>query len=308
MTDADVDGAHIRTLLLTLFYRQFPEIVERGHLYIAQPPLFKYKKNKNERYLKDEKELEAFLVSSSLTDCEVDMDGKRVELEQAKAYVNKFRNYNMTLDSYDRHYDAAFLRTIMEGGRIAPDLLRDKNKLEAYVEGLKKRLAAVDPSGLKRYNLSVTEDAKNLAWQISIQVLSALKTKNFRIGLNFIDSSEYEDLVNHFEGVQSVVNSKIDFTRSGDKNQFIGLKDFANFVSEEGRHGAYIQRYKGLGEMNPEQLWETTMSHNNRTLLQVKIEDTIDADQVFSVLMGDSVEPRREFVEQNALNVRNLDI
>ena len=308
MTDADVDGAHIRTLLLTLFYRQFPEIVERGHLYIAQPPLFKYKKNKNERYLKDEKELESFLVSSSLTDCEVDMGGQRIDLEQAKTLVNKFRNYNMTVDSYDRHYDALFLRSIMEGGRLVAETLRDKTKLDKYVEELRVRLNAMDTMHLKRYTLSVTEDAKNIAWQISIQVNSALKTKNFRIGLNFVDSSEYEDLVNHFEGVQKFVNSKIDFRRGNDKHTFAGLKAFATFISEEGRQGAYIQRYKGLGEMNPEQLWETTMSHDNRTLLQVKIEDTIDADQVFSVLMGDNVEPRREFVEQNALNVRNLDI
>ncbi|MFP5459231.1 MAG: toprim domain-containing protein, partial [Bacteriovoracia bacterium] len=308
MTDADVDGAHIRTLLLTLFYRQFPEIVERGHLYIAQPPLFKYKKNKSERYLKDEKELESYIVSSSLTECEIDVNGERIELDVAKAFVNKFRSYNMTLDSYDRHYDADFLRAIMEGGRMSPDTLRDKSKLEAYVEDMKKRLHTKDPNSLKRYTLSVTEDAKNIAWQISIQVTSALKTKNFRIGLNFIDSSEYEDLVNHFEGVQKYVHSKIDFKRGNEKSSFAGLSEFAQFVSEEGRQGAYIQRYKGLGEMNPEQLWETTMAPDNRTLLQVKIEDTIDADQVFSVLMGDSVEPRREFVEQNALNVRNLDI
>jgi DNA gyrase subunit B len=154
----------------------------------------------------------------------------------------------------------------------------------------------------------VSEDAKNLSWQITIKIESALKTKNFRIGHSFIDSSEYEDLVNHYEGVQKYITSKISFIRGNDKKEFTGLKDFAEFVSEEGRQGAYIQRYKGLGEMNPEQLWETTMSHDNRTLLQVKIEDTIDADQVFSILMGDNVEPRREFVEQNALNVRNLDI
>ncbi|MBY0516060.1 MAG: DNA topoisomerase (ATP-hydrolyzing) subunit B [Bacteriovoracaceae bacterium] len=308
MTDADVDGAHIRTLLLTLFYRQFPEIVERGHLYIAQPPLFKYKKNKTERYLKDEKELEAFLVSTSLTECEVDIDGAKVDLELAKSLVNKFRNYKSNVDSYDRHFDGDFLRAILETGRVAPDLFRDKDKLEKYTEGLKASLKTRDPSSMKKYTLSVVEDAKNLSWTINVQVNSALKTKNFKIGVNFIDSNEYEDLVNHYEGVEKNINSKIEIRRTGTKSNFIGLKAFANFVSEEGRQGAYIQRYKGLGEMNPEQLWDTTMSHDNRTLLQVKIEDTIDADQVFSVLMGDSVEPRREFVEKNALNVRNLDV
>ncbi len=308
MTDADVDGAHIRTLLLTLFYRQFPEIVERGHLFIAQPPLFKYKKGKNERYLKDEKELESFLVSSSLTECEVTFDGKPVDLEQAKALVNKFRNYNSILDSYDRHYDADFLRTLLEGTRLTADVLKNKPVLEKYAEELNARLGARDPASLKRYNLRVEEDGKALGWQIHVQVLSSLKTKNFRIGMNFIDSSEYEDLVNHQEGIQRVLNAKIAFKRTDGKQEFCGLSEFAGFVSQESRQGAYIQRYKGLGEMNPEQLWETTMAPVNRTLLQVKIEDTIDADQVFSVLMGDQVDPRREFVEQNALNVRNLDI
>lgn len=308
MTDADVDGAHIRTLLLTLFYRQFPEIVERGHLYIAQPPLFKYKKNKVERYLKDEKELEIFLVSSSLSDCIVEFDGKEMDLEQVKSLVNKYRNYNLTLDSYDRHYDADFLRTFLEGSRLKADGLRNKATLEAHVEELRQRLATKLGTSLKRYNLKVEEDAKNLSWQIHVQVLSSLKTKNFRIGMNFVDSSEYEDLVNHHEGIQRTINAKITLTRGTEKQQFQGLPEFAGHVSQEARQGAYIQRYKGLGEMNPEQLWETTMAPSNRTLLQVRIEDTIDADQVFSVLMGDQVEPRREFVEQNALNVRNLDI
>jgi DNA gyrase subunit B len=305
MTDADVDGAHIRTLLLTLFYRQFPEIVERGHLYIAQPPLFKYKKGKVEKYLKDEKELETFLVSNSLNDCEVMIDGQRLDLEAVKTIVNKFRNYQSTLDSYDRHYDSDFLKELIENGRIDHDLLKNKEKMQTFAEQLKTKLTN---KGLKKYKIEATEDVKNIAWQISVRIESALKTKNFKIGFNFIDSSEYEDLMNHYEGIKKNINSKFIITRNNDQKEFSSLADFARFVSEEGRQGAYIQRYKGLGEMNPEQLWETTMSHSNRTLLQVKIEDTIDADQVFSVLMGDNVEPRREFVEQNALNVRNLDI
>lgn len=308
MTDADVDGAHIRTLLLTLFYRQFAEIVERGHLYIAQPPLFKYKKGKLERYLKDEKELETFLVSSSLTECEVDFDKAKMDLDQVKTLVNKFRNYNDTLESYDRHYDADLLRSILEGTRLMPDMMRDKAKLQGFVDELQKRLGVRAAAGLKRYTVRVEEDAKNLAWQIHVTVVSSMKTKNFRIGLSFVDSGEYADLVNYHEGIQRYLKSAVTLRRAGDTQQFNGLAEFSQFVSQEGRNGAYIQRYKGLGEMNPEQLWETTMAPANRTLLQVKIEDTIDADQVFSVLMGDQVEPRREFVEQNALNVRNLDI
>lgn len=308
MTDADVDGSHIRTLLLTLFYRQFPEIVERGHLYIAQPPLYKYKKGKNERYLKDGGELEAYLVASSLSDCEVEIDGQKLELETVKSLVNKFRNFNNTLESYDRHYDAHFLKNLVEDGSLTADTMKDKTKLETFAQMISAKMKESSFESLKKYTFSVEEDVKNLGYQMRVQVLSAMKTKNFRIGMHFADSSEFADLINQFDGIRRYLKSTFNIKSQGSSSKHNGLLEFANFVSSEGRQGAYIQRYKGLGEMNPEQLWETTMSPNNRTLLQVKIEDTIDADQVFSVLMGDQVDPRREFVETNALNVRNLDI
>ncbi len=308
MTDADVDGSHIRTLLLTLFYRQFPEIVERGHLYIAQPPLYKYKKGKNERYLKDGGELENYLVSSSLSDCEVVIDGNKLELETLKSVVNKFRNYNDTLESYDRHYDAQFLKTIVEDATLTAEMMKDKAKFQTYAEMITHKVMSDEHVNLKKYKLTVEEDMKNLGFQLRVSVASALKTKNFRIGMNFADSPEFADLINQYEGIKRYINSEFTLKSQGQSHKHTGLSAFASFVSNEGRQGAYIQRYKGLGEMNPEQLWETTMNPNNRTLLQVKIEDTIDADQVFSVLMGDQVDPRREFVETNALNVRNLDI
>ena len=308
MTDADVDGAHIRTLLLTLFYRQFPEIVERGHLYIAQPPLFRYKKGKNERYLKDAPELENYLVSSTLADTEVKIDGEVVEIETAKAVVNKYRNFFNTLQSYDRHYDAHFLRAVVEDGTLTVDIMKDKDKLTSYAEILQKRLQTYEEVALKKYKFAVEEDLKNLGFQLRVTIASAMKTKNFRISMNFADSSEFSDIINQYDGIKRHLNSEFIMKQKENVHKHIGLKDFANFISNEGRQGAYIQRYKGLGEMNPEQLWETTMNPANRTLLQVKIEDTIDADQVFSVLMGDQVDPRREFVETNALNVRNLDI
>lgn len=307
MTDADVDGSHIRTLLLTLFYRQFPEIIERGYLYIAQPPLYKYKKGKNEKYLKDMNELDAFLISSTLADSEVSIDGEKLAIDQIRVAVNKFKTYNGILDAYDRHYDAQLLKGIIEDGTLTTDILKNKEKLVAYVESLKTRLSS-GPVSLKKYTLHVDEDVKHLAYQIRITVNSALKTKNFRIGHNFIDSSEYADLRNHYDGIKRFMSSKINLKREKATSEYLGLEQFSDAVTAEGKQGAYIQRYKGLGEMNPEQLWDTTMNPEHRTLLQVKIEDTIDADQVFSVLMGDQVEPRREFVETNALNVRNLDI
>ncbi len=309
MTDADVDGAHIRTLLLTLFYRQFPEILERGHLYIAQPPLFKYKKGKNEKYLKDQAALEAHLVSSALSDCEIKIDGEKQETEQVKTYVNKFRAYDENLEHYDRHYDSKFLRTLVEDGEFDASILKDKSKLETYIVKLNGLLKATDlTTDFKKYEIVVEEDVKHLGYQLKVKVITSLKTKTLRIGLAFADSAEYADLKNQYDGLKRYLASEFEF-KSGDKtSKFNGVKDFADHILNDAKQGAYIQRYKGLGEMNPEQLWETTMNPDNRTLLQVKIEDTIEADQVFSVLMGDQVEPRREFVETNALNVRNLDI
>ena len=308
MTDADVDGSHIRTLLLTLFYRQFPEIIERGHLFIAQPPLYKYKKGKMERYLKDGGELESYLVSSSLNDASVQIDGQKVDIDNVKSIVNKFRNYNNTLESYDRHYDALFLKTVVEDGTLTPDIMKDRAQLEAYASMISHKIMSDDHVNLKKYDLKVEEDVKNLGYQIRTQIVSSLKTKNFKIGLNFAESSEFADLMNQYDGLKRYIKSEFSIMAQNNTHKFPGLLAFSSYVSQEGRQGAYIQRYKGLGEMNPEQLWETTMNPENRTLLQVKIEDTIDADQVFSVLMGDQVEPRREFVENNALNVRNLDI
>lgn len=309
MTDADVDGAHIRTLLLTLFYRQFPEILERGHLYIAQPPLFKYKKGKNEKYLKDHEALESYLVSSALGDAEVKIDGQTIEIDQLKSFVNKFRNYNENLEHYDRHYDSRFLKTIVEDGQFNTSLLKDKAGLEKFVSSINENLKSQNTDEeMKKYEISIEEDVKNLAFQLRVKVISALKTKTLRIGTTFADSAEYADLKNQFDGLKRYMSSEFEFKTDKTTQTLKGLKMFTDHILADARQGAYIQRYKGLGEMNPEQLWETTMNPENRTLLQVKIEDTIEADQVFSVLMGDQVDPRREFVETNALNVRNLDI
>jgi DNA gyrase subunit B len=309
MTDADVDGAHIRTLLLTLFYRQFPEILERGHLYIAQPPLFKYKKGKNEKYLKDHEALESYLVSSALGDAEVKIDGQTIEIDQLKSFVNKFRNYNENLEHYDRHYDSRFLKTIVEDGQFNTSLLKDKAGLEKFISSLNETLKNQNiDEEMKKYEISIEEDVKHLAFQLRVKVVSALKTKTLRIGTTFADSAEYADLKNQFDGLKRYMSSEFEFKTDKTTQTLKGLKMFTEHILADARQGAYIQRYKGLGEMNPEQLWETTMNPENRTLLQVKIEDTIEADQVFSVLMGDQVDPRREFVETNALNVRNLDI
>jgi len=308
MTDADVDGSHIRTLLLTLFYRQFPELIERGHIYIAQPPLFKYKKNRNEMYLKDEKALEKYLITTALDDAQINIDGDIKDIKEINIVLTKYKQYISLLNSYDRHFDKDLLRKIVEQKKLDVQTMKSKESLDKILNELLDQLQNDENLKLKTYELSYEEDPKHDSNLIRVKVQTALRTKKFKISPNFVDSAEYQDLINHFESVKKYITSKFIYKNDKMEETFESLKDFADFVISSGKQGAYIQRYKGLGEMNPDQLWETTMNPENRTLLKVTIEDTIDADQVFSVLMGDSVEPRREFVESNALNVRNLDI
>ena len=308
MTDADVDGSHIRTLLLTLFYRQFPELIERGYLYIAQPPLFKYKKGKVEKYVKDQKTLEKFLISTALNKAVIKIDNQEKNQEEINTLLNKYRTFNNLLDSYERHFDKDLIRKIVEHGKLDLGNLKARNILDGIVSDLSEYFKHLEKETLKKYQFSIAEDPQFESHQLIVSVTSTLRTKKFKIATQFLDSTEFQDLHNHYAGIKDFLNSSFNFENDKITETFENLKDFTEFVLSTAKQGAYIQRYKGLGEMNPDQLWETTMNPENRTLLQVKIEDTIDADQVFSVLMGDQVEPRREFVETNALNVKNLDI
>jgi DNA gyrase subunit B len=309
MTDADVDGSHIRTLLLTLIYRQFPELIEQGYIYIAQPPLYKYKKGKKEIYLKDEKSLESFLVENAVSDVQIKVNGETLEAEQAKSLVNKYTNYKRILSSYDVGFDTLLLRRIIEDSQITSETLKDPKKLQAELDKLSDHFKKAEAETLRTYTFSIEEDTQHSSNLVRIHVKTTARNKKFKLSSYFLDSPEFADLLNTFDGIKKYI--KANFVLTNEKTgttEFDNLSDFAEFIISDAKQGAYIQRYKGLGEMNPEQLWETTMNPENRTLLQVKIEDTIEADTVFSVLMGDQVEPRRQFVEENALNARNLDV
>ena len=309
MTDADVDGSHIRTLILTLFYRQFPELIENGYIYIAQPPLYKYKKGKVEQYLKDDAELERFLVSNSIRGFKVLIDNKSADNEKIKFLINKYHTYTHDLSSYDIHFDTMLLKKIIETSKITKEILKDRNALDTQLDILRNYFKSTENETLKKYIFDIEEDEDHKGYMIKVTVKTSARTKRFKLNSYFLSSPEFNDLVNSFDGIKKYMSTNFKVERENKENiEFSSLEGFGNFVLKNGKQGAYIQRYKGLGEMNPEQLWETTMNPENRTLLQVKLEDTIDADQVFSVLMGDQVEPRRQFVEDNALNVRNLSI
>jgi len=312
MTDADVDGSHIRTLLLTLFYRQFPEIIEKGHLYIAQPPLFKIKKGKSETYIKDERELDKQLITSSLSKLNVSIDGKELFPEEIEKLLKKNRNYDSTIKYYSRFYDTELLKKIVENESFSSADMDDESKVNTFFSTLINELNSREGNKEDsiRYEFKIIEDKEFSTYKVLVNFYSNLRNKKFHITKNFLESGEFLDLKNYYDGIKSYLNKDF-IIKKNDKEEIQtveGLKEFAPYVMNNGKQGAYIQRYKGLGEMNPEQLWETTMNPEHRTLLQVTIDDSLEADQLFSILMGDQVEPRREFVEKNALDVRNLDV
>ena len=308
MTDADVDGSHIRTLILTLFYRQFPELIENGHVYIAQPPLYKYKKGKMEKYLKDDQSLEEFLIENATYKVDFFVDNKKIDSVKVKTLIGKFNNYTSTLGTYDVHYDAGFLRKMLEDGEIDTEVLKDTDLLKEKLEKINEYFKGIRSFTLRDYNFTVEADKDKNTNFINAFVKTSARMKRFKINTYFLESSEYANLFNCYDGIRKYIKSSFKMKREKEEQEFENLEDFSRKIIENAKQGVYIQRYKGLGEMNPEQLWETTMDPSCRTLLQVKLEDTIETDQVFSVLMGDQVAPRRQFVEENALNVRNLDI
>ncbi|MBI2521430.1 MAG: DNA topoisomerase (ATP-hydrolyzing) subunit B [Bdellovibrio sp.] len=309
MTDADVDGSHIRTLILTLFYRQFPELLEKGHIYIAQPPLYKFKKSKIEKYLKDDKELEEFLISNSFSGNKIFFNETEVNSSDLIPVVKKYLLYEKSLKSYDVHFDSILLKKIVEDGAIRSPLFLDPVALKNVVDELNIYFKKKETELLKSYSFTIDRDIDAIKCSLKITIKTTARTKRLKLNTSFLDSSDFNGLLNAYDGIRNFVDGdfKIVSEKLGTK-KLRGISDLANALLEQAKEGAYIQRYKGLGEMNPEQLWETTMNPANRRILQVCIEDTLEADQVFSVLMGDQVEPRRQFVEENALNVRNLDV
>jgi DNA gyrase subunit B len=298
MTDADVDGSHIRTLLLTFFFRQMPELVERGHLYIAQPPLYKIKRGKKEIYLKDDASLLDYLLDEGTEGATVQME-KSSKVLRGKQIIPTLRNiidYNnlfekMTHKGINREILRVFVTGKVQNGFA--DMLD--------LTPLAQRLEEVEP----RASYQVLEDPPRILF-----TLGNLRARLDQNGLEALSSPEYKMLLQAYRKVEEICLEEKAFISYENKDvlEVSDRQELLDHFLERAKKGQYIQRYKGLGEMNPEQLWETTMDPDKRVLLQVKIEDAVEADEIFTVLMGDQVEPRREFIENNALNVSNLDI
>ncbi len=298
MTDADVDGSHIRTLLLTFFFRQMPELVERGHLYIAQPPLYKVKRGKKELYLKDEAALREYLLDEGVEGMNVQME-KSGKVLRGKQIIPTLRNI---LD-YNEHFD----KMVMKG--VNADVLKVfvRGKLQngfadlMDLEPLAEKLRSIEPQA----EFAVQGDPARILYS-----RGNLRTFIDQKVLEYLSMYEYKLLLQAYKQVEDICQGETAMiSKDGEVEAVVSdRQELLGHFFTRAKKGQYIQRYKGLGEMNPEQLWETTMDPDKRVLLQVKVEDTYEAEQIFTVLMGDQVEPRREFIEQNALSVSNLDV
>ncbi|HLV65018.1 MAG TPA: DNA topoisomerase (ATP-hydrolyzing) subunit B [Polyangiaceae bacterium] len=309
MTDADVDGSHIRTLLLTFFYRQMRELIERGYLYIAQPPLFGVRKGKKYLYLKDAAALERYLTENGIEDLTVQAQrGPVLSGTPLYNFASRLRSLRGVLAKIDRRADARVVAALFRTAPLGLADFREREKVDEAAQKLEVALTQRYPD-MCPLKVVVEWDKAHGSGRLVAKFRPGASTRPAAIDWELADTAEYQELLSIWEDIRSIGPAPY-VARVGD-GEPITLDDpeaLEAFIAERGRKGMHITRYKGLGEMNAEQLWETTMSPDARTLLQVKINDPVRADELFSVLMGDQVEPRRQFIEENALNVRNLDI
>ena len=309
MTDADVDGSHIRTLLLTFFFRQMRELIERGHIFIAQPPLYKIAKGKQHQYLKDDEALNDYLTQSALenTSIFVNPDAPPITGENLEDLVRQFRAVTTTIERLSRLYSDEVLWQMVYGDSLTLEQMADESSVTVFAQQLSERLLTVAPKG-SSYDVVVRKDQERQLYFPVVKLLSHGVDSETEYHHEFFSSSEYRSMVDLGATINSLIEEEGYFQR-GEK--VLHTQEFAEglaWLMNEARRGYNIQRYKGLGEMNPEQLWETTMDPEVRRMLKVTIEDAIGADLMFTTLMGDHVEPRRDFIEENALSVANLDI
>ena len=310
MTDADVDGSHIRTLLLTFFFRQMRELVERGHIYIAQPPLYKISKGKQEEYLKDDDALTQYLTQAALegTSLFVHPDAPPIAGEALEQLVNQYRSVMNTIDRLSRLYPSEVLEQLIYTSPLTEEDLQDQAKVTDWSEKLNIRLTDHNGSGSHRYEVLIKEDSERHQFLPLIRITAHGVPTDFLLGRDFFLSGEYKSIVTLGQRLENLIEDGGFIQRGERKYETTSFKEALDWMMKESHRGYNIQRYKGLGEMNPEQLWETTMDPETRRMLQVTVEDAIAADQIFTTLMGDQVEPRRDFIETNALAVANLDV
>lgn len=311
MTDADVDGSHIRTLLLTFFYRQMPELIQKGYIYIAQPPLYKIKKGKQEQYLKDDLQLEEYLIQVAMENAKFFINKQSPAIsDQAFAnLIKEQRQSNLVIKKLARRYGKEVLEKLMFMPEINQEKLEDKAFMEQWIKEFKANFEEGSSGHERKINIDLMPNTEEDIFIPHITCWENGLDTRYKLDLYLFESQDYKFLINVGASQRDLFVGNNVFVQRGEKEIVISnFKHCFEWLLEQAKKGQQIQRYKGLGEMNAEQLWETTMDPETRCLLQVTIEDAVGADELFTVLMGDQVEPRREFIENNALNVINLDV
>ncbi len=308
MTDADVDGSHIRTLLLTFFYRQMPELIEHSHVYIAQPPLFKVKRGKQEMYVKDEAELDAVLLNSALESASLHVNASAPPLQGPglEGLARQYTDVQSIIKRWSRRYDDRLLEQLIYLPEVRTQDFDRPDWLRGWAAELGCRLSALDDV-TRNYSVEVRESADHGA-RITVRKTEHGIPSSRYLPREFFESAEYRQIAHLARTLAGLIGEGAFVTRANERQEIGSFKEAMKWLFDQARKGQTIQRYKGLGEMNPDQLWETTINPQTRRLMQVKIEDAVAADDIFTTLMGDQVEPRREFIEKNALSVMNLDV
>ncbi len=304
MTDADVDGSHIRTLLLTFFFRQMPELVERGHIYIAQPPLYKVKKGKQERYVKDDEELNAYFLQMALDGAKLFVNPTAAAIEGSvlEELARDYRTLLVRLDKLYRVYPTVITKALIECPRLNLDMLHDEAVMRNWSEHLQTRLTSVKGS------VSLTLDPEHQTYCPRVELMVRGISEQVQLTHGFFVGAEYRAIADMSERLEGFIEADARIERGDKQLAVTAFGEVFEWLLAQARRGVDIQRYKGLGEMNPDQLWKTTMDPMVRRMLRVTVDDAIAADRMFTTLMGDQVEPRREFIEANALLVVNLDV
>ena len=309
MTDADVDGSHIRTLLLTFFFRQMMELIERGHVFIAQPPLYKIKKGKQEQYLKDEAALENYLTQSALeaSALYVNPEAPALAGEGLQKLVEDYRDANRRIDRLSQIYPKFVLEQMIDAPSLTAEDLQDRTKVAEWITAL-EALVVKAASDTTQVKMHLHEDQERGLFLPAAAVIAHGVPTDYVFNIDFFKSGDYRALRSLGEQLEGLLEEGAYVARGEKKKPVSRFVDALTWLMNEAKRGVGVQRYKGLGEMNPDQLWDTTMNPETRRMLRVSIEDAVAADQMFNTLMGDEVEPRRHFIESNALSVANLDV